>query len=112
MDWVTELREKFQQVRGQGGQVSVSFATRSDLVGELGREFNALADELGPVRAQALTREQAHNLRNRLAGVLAALHVLQEAGTLSADEQQRLQEVVEEARALDSNLRARAAGAG
>lgn len=112
MDWVTELREKFEQVRGGGGAVSVSFAARPDLIGELGREFNALAGELAPIPPPALTREQAHSLRNHLAGLLAALHVLKEGGTLSADEQQRLAEVVEEARALDTSLRARVPGAG
>ena len=105
MDWVSELRQKFRQLPTQAGAVTpVSFGDRDDTVGELGREFNTLAAELSRITPRELTREQAHGLRNRLAGILAALHVLEAEGTLSPDQRRQLREVVEEARRMDAAL--------
>lgn len=86
--------------------MAVSFADREDTVGEVGREFNTLAAELGRTAPQGLSREQAHALRNRLAGILAALHVLEAGGGLDAEQRARLGDVVQEARTLDATLRA------
>lgn len=105
MDWVAELRRKFQQVRAGLAARPVSFAARADLIGEVGREFNALLAALQPTEPRALSRDQAHVLRNHLAGILAALHVLREDGSLSRDQQAHLQKVIEEGRRLDAGLR-------
>lgn len=107
MDWLAELRDKFQRVRAGQAPSPVSFAGRSDTVGELGREFNHLTAELEHAGLGRLTREQVHALRNHLAGILAALQVLGADGELTGEEQARLQEVIEQARGLDLTLRAR-----
>ena len=104
MGWVEELRQAFGRLR-TGGPAQVSFAARSDVVGELGREFNALASELADSGEDRYTREQAHRLRNRLAGILAVLHVQSEAGELAAEEQSALKELLSEAKSLEARLR-------
>jgi len=103
MGWVEELRQAFGRLQA-GGPAQVSFAARSDVVGELGREFNALATELAETGDDRYTREQAHRLRNRLAGILAVLHVQSEVGALTTEEQRLLQELLAEARFLDARL--------
>ena len=110
MDWVSELRQGFRALPA-GAVPSVSFAARGDTIGEVGREFNALAAELSR-SAGEITREQAHSLRNRLAGILAALHVLGATGELTPAQQTALQETVEEARRLDATLRTHPVGKG
>jgi signal transduction histidine kinase len=105
MDWVSELRQGFRALPA-GAVLSVSFADRSDTIGEVGREFNALAAELGRMPPNEMSRERAHALRNRLAGILAALHVLNATGALDPAQQAALQETVEEAKRLDAALRA------
>lgn len=104
MDWVSELREGFERLR-QGGAQPVRFAAEAGPRGELGREFNALAAELNGVDSSELTRERLHALRNRLAGILAAVHVLGQE--LGAEQQVQLKKVIEEARRVDAALRAR-----
>ncbi len=111
MDWVSELRQGLRAL--PAGAVSpVSFAERGDTIGEVGREFNALAAELGRMPAGEVGRERAHSLRNRLAGILAALHVLAATGELTAAQQAALPETVEEAKRLDATLRAHPVGKG
>ena len=105
MDWVSELRQGFRALPA-GVVPSVSFADRGDTIGEVGREFNALAAELARPGGE-MTREQAHRLRNRLAGILAALYVVGATGALDPAQQAALQETVEEAKRLDAGLRAR-----
>lgn len=107
MDWVAELCQKFEQVRGGCADVAVSFAERADMIGELGRSFNALAEALPAAPASRLTREQAHGLCNHLAGIMAALHVLAEDAGLNAGQQAQLREVVGQARELEAALRRR-----
>lgn len=104
MSWIVELCQAFSQLQA-GGTARVSFATREDTVGELGREFNALAAALRETGSNGLSRERAHRLRNQLAGILAALHVLGEAGELTAEEQAGLRQLRREAQKLDACLR-------
>ncbi len=105
MSWAAELRQGFNRLQS-GRHPRVGFADRTDTVGEIGREFNALAAGLEQAGANGLTREQAHDLRNRLAGILAALHVLKESGALTNDQQAALSQALAEARQLDTRLRA------
>lgn len=100
-DWVAELRRAFGQLQA-GGQPQVSFAAREDAVGELGREFNSLALGWEASAAAEESRERAHRLRNQLAGILAALHVLKETGSFTPDEQASLGQLLEEAKKLDA----------
>ena len=109
MDWVSELRQGFRALPA-GGVLSVSFADRSDTIGEVGSEFNALAAELGRMPPGDLSRERAHALRNRLAGILAALHLVGATGALDPAQQAALQETVEEGKRLDATLRAHPVG--
>ena len=104
MDWVSELRQGFRALPA-GVVPSVSFADRGDTIGEVGREFNALASELADSGEDRYTREQAHRLRNRLAGILAVLHVQSEAGELAAEEESALKELLSEAKSLEARLR-------
>ncbi len=110
VSWTTELRQAFAALRA-GAPARVSFAGRDDRVGEVGREFNRLADALAQSRSlgspDGFSREQAHALRNRLAGVLAALHVLRVTSELAPEEEETLAHVVEDAKQLDAQLRAR-----
>lgn len=106
MSWTSELRQAFAALRA-GVPTRVAFAARNDRVGDLGREFNRLADALAQKGPGAFTREQAHALRNRLAGLLAVVHVLRVTGELSSEEVEALAHAVEEAKQLDAQLRAR-----
>lgn len=101
MSWAAELCRAFRELHA-GGRPRVGFAGRDDTVGDVGRAFNALAAELEQVGANGLTRAHAHRLRNRLAGILAALHLLAESGALTADQQAGLQEIIQEARTLET----------
>ncbi len=106
MDWAGELREAFGRLCA-GQEARVEFAARTDRVGTLGQEFNALAGELEGLSVNTLTRERAHSLRNRLAGILAALHVLRMSNELTPEEQTALEHVVASAQQLDERLRKR-----
>lgn len=106
MSWAAELREAFNALRA-GGRPRVGFDGRADTLGEVGREFNALAAELEQVHPNGLTREEAHRLRNRLAGIVAAVQVLRDAGELGPEKQAALSQVLADARALDVRLRPR-----
>lgn len=104
VDWVAELRQAFGRLRA-GQEAHVSFIRREDTVGEIGRAFNALAAELGQATSQQRTRAQIHALRNRLAGILAALHVWRETAGVSATEAAALGELLEEAKKVDADLK-------
>jgi len=106
MDWAGELREAFGRLQA-GEHACVAFASRVDRIGELGQEFNALAEELRSPGLDALTRERVHSLRSRLAGILAALHVLRMSDELTSEEQSTLAQVIETARQVDERLRKR-----
>jgi len=105
VEWYEELCEKLAAI-GQGNwQVRVEFAVRDDLVGELGRTFNALAEGLerfsqNPAAERSSAR---HALKNALAGLAASAYVLAERATTPA-ERQGLQAVVEEARRIAPRL--------
>lgn len=101
-EWAQELRQALAGLT-RGASPRVGFADREDLVGELGREFNALSAELQHTQGDSLSRERAHRLRNRLAGLLAALHVLKE----SAGQPAVCEEAIALARELDARLRGR-----
>ena len=105
MSWTTELRQAFAALRA-GASARVSFADRDDRIGDLGREFNRLAESLAGKGPDGFTREQAHALRNCLAGILAALHVLRLTSGVSAEEEETLVRIAAEAKELDTHLRA------
>ena len=75
MNWAEELQRAFMRL-DKGEAVRVAFAERDGFEGELGQDFNEFAEEIRGLPAGPLTREERHRLRNRLAGVLAAVHVL------------------------------------
>ena len=106
MNWTLELRQAFAALRA-GRPVRVEFAGQPGKVGEIGQEFNQLAAALEQRGANGWSREQAHALRNRLAGILAVLHVLRITAPLSPEEQDTLGTIVLEAKELDTQLRAR-----
>jgi len=105
VSWTSELRQAFAALRA-GAPARVSFAARDDRVGDVGREFNRLADALARCGPGGLTREQAHSLRNRLAGVLAVLHVLRVTGEVTTEEEETLAHALADAKELDAQLRA------
>jgi signal transduction histidine kinase len=105
VSWTTELRQAFAALRA-GRPARVRFDARDDRVGELGREFNRLADALAQKAPDGFSREQAHALRNRLAGLLAVLHVLRVTGDTNPEEEEALAGIVAEAKELDTQLRA------
>ena len=90
---------------GQGTSARVDFAGRGELEEELGREFNDFAGELGRLPAGPLSRERRHALRNRLAGILAAVHVLRESGGLAEGEKEAVRESLIAAEKIDLRLR-------
>ena len=100
------MRQAFAALRARA-PARVAFADRDDRVGDLGREFNRLADALAQKGPDGFTREQTHALRNRLAGLLAVVHVLRVTGELSSEEAEALAHAVEEAKQVDAQLRAR-----
>lgn len=107
MSWAVELQEAFAQLQS-GGAVQVGFAEAPGLEGELGRELNAFSEELLRSPGDKLSREQRHDLRNQLAGILAAVHVLRETTGLTAEDREVLQQTLEQAKALDARLRGEA----
>lgn len=107
MSWAVELREAFTQLQS-GGTVQVGFVDAPGLEGELGRELNAFSEELLRAPSEHLSREQRHGLRNRLAGILAAVHVLRETADLTDEDREVLRQALEQAKALDARLRGEA----
>ncbi len=105
MSWAAELRQAFDRLEARQPS-RVGFSDRAGPVGEVGREFNALAADLEHRPSEGLSRDQAHRLRNRLAGILAALQVLEASGELSAEENRAVSRVLATARQLDARLRA------
>ncbi len=105
MSWTTELHQAFAALRA-GRPARVAFDARGDRIGDLGREFNRLADAVAAKGSGGFTREQAHALRNCLAGILAVLHVLRVTGETNAAEEETLARIVAEAKELDTHLRA------
>jgi signal transduction histidine kinase len=103
--WTTELRQAFAALRA-GRPARVAFDARNDRIGDLGREFNRLADDVAARGPEGFTREQAHALRNRLAGILAVLHVLRLTGASGPEEEEALAQVAADAKELDTRLRA------
>lgn len=112
MSWATELTEALGRLAsgpaggGAGQRPQVSFTTGDSTVAEVGREFNLLAAELTSAPPGALTRELRHRLRNRLAGILAAVTVLRETGGCTPDEQAALEPLRAAAQRLDARLKA------
>jgi len=104
MGWIVELRQAFNELEA-GGRPRVRFSASPGTVGELGRGFNALADALENPAAAPDARERFHRLRNQLAGILAALHVLGETTELSPEERATLAQVLEEGKKLEARLR-------
>lgn len=106
MNWAAELANAFERLEADHS-ARVDFSDRPDTVGEVGREFNTLAAEWQRRAPEGLSRDHAHRLRNRLAGILAALQVLEASGELSAEENRALAGVRATAKQLDACLRAR-----
>jgi signal transduction histidine kinase len=90
-----ELQEKIARVREGDLRTSVEFAERNDEIGELGRDFNAMVQQLRDSREeiQRLHRTQmsraehlatlgelaaglAHEIRNPLAGIAGVIEVI------------------------------------
>lgn len=106
MTWVGELRDAFGRLL-EGERPRVGFAAPGTTIGEVGNEFNALVDDVQRLASGGWTREDAHSVRNRLAGILAAIHVLAETNELPAEEKELVKELQESAKALDASLRRR-----
>ncbi|HXE74750.1 MAG TPA: hypothetical protein VNN18_03800 [Candidatus Xenobia bacterium] len=106
MSWTLELRQAFAALRA-GRPARVEFTGQPGKVGEIGEEFNQLAAALVERGANGWSREQSHALRNRLAGLLAMLHLLRLTAPLTPEELDTLGTIVLEAKELDAQLRAR-----
>jgi len=106
LSWTLELRQALAALRA-ARSARVEFAGQSGKVGEVGEQFNHLAAALAGGGADGWSREQAHALRNRLAGLLAMLHVLRLTVPLTTEEVDTLGTIVLEAKELDAQLRAR-----
>lgn len=103
MGWATELQNAFQRLE-TGQPVRVEFAGRPGLEGELGRELNNFAEQWRKLPPGDLSRELRHSLRNRIAGILAAVHVLRETSQLPEQDQEALRQSLEVAQKLDARL--------
>jgi signal transduction histidine kinase len=92
---LTELNEKIAQVRGGDLSAEVSFAARTDEIGQLGRDFNDMVRQLRESRTEIqrlhltqmsraehlatlgeLAAGLAHEIRNPLAGIVGVLDVV------------------------------------
>ncbi|HWR35225.1 MAG TPA: ATP-binding protein [Clostridia bacterium] len=92
---MAELQDKIAQVRAGSMDVAVSFADRNDEVGDLGRDFNMMVQQLRESREeiQHLHRTQisraehlatlgelaaglAHEIRNPLAGIAGVIEII------------------------------------
>lgn len=104
MGWMGELCVAFGELLA-GHRPQVSFSEREDTVGEVGREFNALAALVDRMGTGDASRDVVHGARNHLAGILAAVHVFGETNELSGEERNALTGLLEEARKLDAQLR-------
>lgn len=104
MDWIAELRQAFDQLES-GGRPQVTFSQMPGLAGELARDFNALAEGLETPAPAPEARERFHRLRNQLAGILAAVHVLRETMELNPEQRAALAHVLEEGKKLEARLR-------
>jgi len=102
-EWYEELCEKLAAVGQRHWQVRVGFAARADLVGELGRTFNALAEGLERL-AQGPADERQHAVKNALAGLAATAYVLAESETTAPQVRQALQAIVEAVRRIEQQL--------
>ncbi len=102
MNWAEELRRAFERLDA-GEAAQVDFAGRDEFEGELGGDFNEFAAEIGGLPPGPLPREERHRLRNRLAGILAAVHVLGngEGAELNAED---LAALVDAAKRIDVRL--------
>ncbi|HEU5453603.1 MAG TPA: ATP-binding protein [Terriglobales bacterium] len=110
-----ELAEKFERVRDGDLSAKVSFANRSDDIGDLGRNFNDMVDQLRASRSeiQTLYRTQmsraehfatlgelaaglAHEIRNPLAGIAGVIEIVGRDLPDSSPARDVLQDVREE----------------
>ncbi len=92
---MVELQEKIEQVSGGNLNVAVSFSTRNDEIGDLGRNFNHMMQQLRDSREEIerLHRTQmsraehlatlgelatglAHEIRNPLAGIAGVIEIV------------------------------------
>lgn len=92
---LVELQRKIAQLRGGDLTVSASFAGRNDEIGDLGRDFNAMVQQLRESRSeiQRLHQSQmsraehlatlgelaaglAHEIRNPLAGIAGVVEII------------------------------------
>jgi len=107
MSWAGELRQAF--VRLQAGERPRLRLGEGDTTREeIGAEFNALVEDMENMKAKGAARGDVHRARNRLAGILAALHLMDEGGErLGEEESTSINDVIEEARKLDGQLRQR-----
>ena len=102
MNWAEELQRAFVQL-DRGEVVRVAFAEHDGFEGELGQDFNEFAEEIGGLPPGPLSREERHRLRNRLAGILAAVHVLG-SGAGAAPNGDELAKLAEAAKRIDARL--------
>lgn len=95
---LVELQDKISRVRDGDLSVSVNFAGRTDEIGQLGRDFNAMVQQMRQSREQAerllaaantqMTRAEhlatlgelaaglAHEIRNPLAGIAGVIEII------------------------------------
>ena len=110
-----ELEEKIQRVRDGDLSATVNFASRTDDIGDLGRNFNAMVEQLRSSRyeIQELYRTQmsraehfatlgelaaglAHEIRNPLAGIAGVIEIVGRDLPANSPARDVLQDVREE----------------